>query len=121
MNRRKFVEIIRRIVLEATAKSTAKILKNPPGRRPRRELVELSHWYQSLSDSDKEMVEKLLSAAAHQAVFGMLAVIDGARVIDEGTEKGKLELFYLRGEKRLWLNPPDLEPLHDILNQMVQL
>jgi len=118
MDRKKFIDIVKSVVRDAAINSTVRILKNPPGRHPNAELIEKSNWFNSLSDQDRIMVEKIVAGVAHHTVFGMLAVIDGARVIDEAQEKGDLELYYVKGDRKVRLNPPESEPLHDIFNRV---
>jgi hypothetical protein len=118
MNSEQFVSVIKGVVIDSTTKSTLSILANPPGRRPNPELLKKSDWYKTLSDQDKKMVESVIAGAVHQAVFGMFAVIDGVRVIDEGPTKADLELFYVKDGERVRLNSPGEEPLHDILNRL---
>jgi hypothetical protein len=54
---------------------------------------------------------------AHQAVFGVLALLDGARVIEDTPEKGRFKLTFHKGSREWELNPPNGVPLHDILSQ----
>lgn len=57
------------------------------------------------------MLRAVAGEAARSAVFGFLAVLDGARVID--LEKGTFELYHVGREKRL-VNPSGID-LHDLL------
>lgn len=50
---------------------------------------------------------------ADRAVFGFLCVLDGARVIESSSQKGRLELYYIKDESIL-LNPPEGEVLHEL-------
>ena len=54
---------------------------------------------------------------AHQAVFGVLAVLDGARVVESTPDKGTFKLAFRKGDKQWDWNPSTGVPLHDHLNQ----
>ena len=118
MNSEQFVKVIKSVVVDSATESTLSNLANPPGRRPNPELVKKSDWYKALSDQDKRILESVVAGAVHQAVFGMFAVIDGVRVINDGPVKADIELFYVEDGERLQLNAPGQEPLHDILNRL---
>lgn len=68
----------------------------PPGRRPAQSLVELSQWFNALSEKDSEMVIRALSEVADATLFGVLAVLDGARTIEGQGEKS---VFHLSARK----------------------
>ncbi|MNJ00807.1 hypothetical protein D3C73_1602380 [compost metagenome] len=57
------------------------------------------------------MLRAVARDAARSAVFGFLAVLDGARVID--SEKGTFELYHVGREKCL-VNSSGID-LHDLL------
>jgi len=114
MNREDFVTAISLYVKDAAIEDTISNLKCPPGRRvPPAERVR-SDWYNALSATDSAHVDSIISAAVHEAVFGLLAVLDGARTIDYGV--GRFELSYVAPEGRLLLNDPLTIGLHDLLN-----
>lgn len=117
MTPEEFVDALREVVLKRAVDSTLSTVEKPPGRRPRRELVETSAWFQGLSDQDRARLRDVASMVAHQAVFGVLAVLDGARVVESTPDKGTFKLAFQKGEKKWDLNPPDGVPLHDLLNQ----
>jgi hypothetical protein len=55
-----------------------------------------------------------ISAAVPETVFGLLAVLDGARTVDDGA--GRFELSYLAPGERVLLNDSQAICLHDLLN-----
>lgn len=112
MNSEQFVQAIKHYVRDAATDSTMCTLQSPPGRRPPVRKVALSQWYNGLSDQDKANVRAVVGEATHTAVFGVLAVLDGVRVVDE--EKGRFELFHV-GRERTLLNPGERD-LHDLLD-----
>jgi len=117
MNASHFIDVIRTEVLQSAAEGTISLLKRPPGRRPDPALVELSKWYNALSESDQRRVVEIAKISSHGAVFGFLTILDGLRAIEDGPDKGMLELRYRKGEQSVILNSPDEPPLHDLLQQ----
>ena len=63
------------------------------------------------------MLAETLKDAAEAAIFGFFCVLDGARFIEDGPEKGDFELYYVKGDDRVLLNPPG-DDLHDIFQSM---
>lgn len=113
MNSEEFVEALKRDVRDAAIADTIANLKNPPGRRvPPQERVR-SDWYNTLSADEAEHVDSVIATAVHEALFGVLAVLDGARSIDD--EGGRFELTYV-ADQRVILNDPQAIGLHDLLN-----
>ena len=117
MKPEEFVEVIRVIVLESSVKSVGTLLRHPPGREPQTELVELSKWFCNMPEEHQARVIEVARLAAHQAVFGLLAVIDGVRAIESTSVKGRLELKYVSERESRILNDPTGPQLHDLLNQ----
>ena len=119
MNPEEFVAAIKLVVLDAAVRDAQSVLVSPPGRRPAAGLVRASEWFLGLSDEDRSMVMEVARDAAHGAVFGMLAVLDGVRTIDAIGPKGLLRLVYVSadGEETV-LNDEAGEELHDVLNSI---
>ena len=112
MNAQEFATTVRKVVLDAAVDDTINSLEQPPGRRPAAELVTLSKWYLGLAQDDQEMVGRALALAAHGAVFGLFAIIDGARRFDDAQPPGKLQLSYERQDEHSILSGS----LHELLN-----
>jgi len=117
MNAADFVDAIRSEVLKSSADGTISLLQRPPGRKPALELVSLSQWFNALPEVDKERVREVAVMSSHGAVFGFLAVLDGVRAIEDGADRGSLELRHIKGEDSTLLNDPSGPLLHDLLNQ----
>lgn len=94
MKAQQFVAAIRTLVMDAAVSDTISIVLRPPGKSPSHDLVELSRWFHSLSEKDREMTRRMLALVARQAVFGLLAVLDGARKIS--TSESSPDYFELR-------------------------
>jgi hypothetical protein len=113
VNAEKFVQVLKLVTCDHAAKAGTRSLKEPPGRRPSARLRRLSDWFKTVSAQDQEKVTELWSLAAEDAVFDVLCVLDGVRAIESQSDKGTLELYYVKGDQRILLNAED-NPLHDI-------
>jgi hypothetical protein len=113
MNSHDFVEALKLYVRDAAIEDTIANLKSPPGRRVSPEERARSDWYNCLSDTQAAHVNGVVASAVHEALFGLLAVLDGVRTIDDGT--GRFELAYVANQ-RVPLNDPQAIGLHDLLN-----
>jgi hypothetical protein len=107
MNTEEFVDGIHTAVYKTSIEAVIKTIANPPGRRPRHDLVELSSWYNGLSDADKSRVRAVVRHAVDQAIFNMLCVFDGVMVIDDRHTD-----LYLRTGDGTLLNDPLENELH---------
>lgn len=115
MTSEEFVEAIRKAVLISAVDSVMSGIEHPPGRKPRDYLVSANAWYRTLSEQERAQLRAIAMIVSHQAVFGFLCVLDNVRVIDNAPDTGAFELVFRRHGKRWLLNPPDGEPMHDIL------
>lgn len=121
MTPQEFITKIRQVVCQSAITGTLAIIRKPPGRKPPENLVLLSQWFEKLSDTDKKNLEKVVAIATHQTTFGLLAVIDGVRQIEDTPLKGTLELHYKKDAKSVLLNTPNSEYLHNLFNQQMPL
>jgi len=79
-----FVLAVKKAAFDSAVNETIKGLKEgPPGRAPHPRGSALSLWYNELAADDQQMVMESVRDAAHAAVFGVLCVLDGVRVIDD--------------------------------------
>lgn len=115
MNSEEFVDAIRHHVEDAAVQDTIAALRQPPGRRVSPTERARSNWYNSLSPDQVEYVNSSIASAVHEALFGLLAVLDGARTIHDGG--GRFELTHI-GDRRVVLNEPNAIGLHDLLNAL---
>jgi len=113
MDTQQFVDLLRIVVRDGAASDELSVLRAPPGRKSSADLQERSKWYNSLQDDQKRILSSIILDVADRTVFGILCVLDGVRAIDDGRDKGRLELRYVRGNSTL-LNPPEGEMLHDL-------
>ena len=105
--------IVDGVFMSATSDVLAQV-ESPSGRRPPRAALELAQWYDALPESDRTRLAALVRLGVHAGMFGMFAVFDGVRRVDE--EGGEFELAYVAQDgTRSVLNPPSgAEMLHDL-------
>jgi hypothetical protein len=111
MNARDFVSAIRTAVCDSAAKGTINLVQDPPGRRPDPQLVALSHWFRGLRPEDRNNVARIAEMTATQATYNFFLALDGLLTLEPVGAKGKLELFYLKGQTRTRLNSENAEQL----------
>lgn len=99
-----FVHALDVAVHEAAATGTMEALRKPPGRRPDPDLVELSRWFHGLGPDDKAAVSRVADLASKQATYNFLLVLDGLLAIEPQGEKGRICLYYEKGESRTQLS-----------------
>lgn len=118
MNAEDFIDVVHSGAQEVATRSVISVLEDPPGRRPDPKLVVLSRWFNTLSEDDKQRVREVAAMASHDAVFGILAMLDGVRAIEDGADRGALELRYVKGKESILLNDPEGPMLHDLLQSL---
>ena len=119
MTQREFVQGIKVAVYDTAVGGCLATIENPPGRHPEPQLLALSQWFKRLSAGDKSMVREAIELASRQSLFGLLAVLDGVRQIEESAAKGALELRFAKDGRTELLNDPSAEPLHDIFAELL--
>jgi hypothetical protein len=112
MNAEEFVDAVRTSVMFGSVDGTIALLTEPPGRNPAPELLAISRWYLALGAHDRDMLRRALAVASHGAVFGVFAVLDGARRIDDEERAAEFQLWYDGAKGRQLLSGD----LHDLLN-----
>lgn len=109
-----FVDAIRLVVQDAAVDGTVALLETPPRRCSDQSLLDAGRWFRQLDPADRARVERIVTIAVHQAVFGLLCVLDGVRVVESGAEAGRLVLVYRKDGQDLELNAPDGAMLHEL-------
>lgn len=117
MNATDFVDAIQTEVRDAAVSGVMSLIEQPPGRRPSPTLVSLSQWFSALTDADKQHIKEVVTLASDQTAFGFLAVLDGARVIENPPDRGMLELHWIKANQSVLLNDPKAEALHELLQK----
>lgn len=114
MNSEEFVKVVKLVVSDAATADVISVLDAPPGKKPAKELLDLSHFYNMQSADDKQRIDYIIRRSVDEAVFGFLCVLDGVRAIENGDDKGAISLLY-EGEAIVKLNADG--DLHDLYNQ----
>ena len=116
MTQEEFVRNLKIAVLDTTVYDTLSILLDPPGRRPDRSNDPTADWYRELSVEGQAHVQKLAQLVANSVLFGVFAVLDGVRAIEDGSPKCELKLTFEKDGNIVWLNDPNGAELHNVFN-----
>ena len=119
LDKNEFVEAINIVVHQSNISALRSLLDKPPGRKPREELISLSSWFKGLSATDQDMVMKVANVASRHATFEFLCVLDGVTVIEDGRDKGELNLYYKKGSKKVLINDQEDHFLHDLIYDVI--
>ena len=119
MTKEQFIQNIKSVVYDRSIEGTILLLCNPPGRHPVEALRALSLWFNQLPQSDRDRIEAIIRIAVRQALFGMLAVLDGERPISGAGERISVELHPTNGDSAIVLNDAGSQPLHDLFASVV--
>jgi hypothetical protein len=111
MNAADFVYALKVVVRDAAGRGTMDLLQSPPGRRPDPHLVQLSQWFLGLAPRDRLAVASIVELATNQATYNFLLALDGLLTLEPDSSRGKLELYYAKGEIQTRLNQEEAEPL----------
>lgn len=113
MKPEEFVGLIKLVVSDAAISDSIDVITSPPGRKPAKELVDISIFYNRQEQEHKDIIDLIVKKAVEEAVFGFFCVLDGVRAIENGEQKGELSLLY-KGEDSIELTAGS--DLHDIYN-----
>jgi hypothetical protein len=108
VNAEDFIESIHTSVYHPVIDGVLRQLARPVGARPRAELVNLSEWFNQLTPPDAERVAEVVRIAAYQAIFDLMAVLDGVQIVDDDHSRFRLET-----ESGMVLN--ERHDLHELL------
>jgi len=118
MTSEEFVRVVKLQTSDSAVSGTIKSLTRPAGRKPSKKLLWLSDWYNQLSDKDRAMLRAALGEAAEMAVFEFFCILDGVSSIEDGPNKGELELHFVKSAETTRLNDPRHEELHNLFNAL---
>lgn len=111
-----FVEVVYHAVYLSSIKDVVHIVTDPPGRKPKAEVLALSNWFLSLSATDRAMTIAMMRKTADAAVFGFFCILDGARPITDSFSREVSATLVGEGEEIVIA--PD-QDLHDIFRATV--
>ena len=113
MNAETFVHAIKATVHDSAVDDVIESVTQPSGRKPPASDLQLSAWYNGLEESDKANVRAMVLHGVHSALFGIFAVLDGARVIEDTPEKSDFLIIQRRNGMDQVISDP-AEPFHDL-------
>jgi hypothetical protein len=116
MDETSFIESLKLVLRAGTIKDVSKTIENPPGKRPNENLINLSRWFNSLNEEEKNLLRRVIELSVDSSIFGFLSILDGVRTIENSIEKGCFELYYKKGESKTLLNDESNDFLHDLYN-----
>ena len=99
MDAKEFVETIRKHVQEPAVKDLIKTFTAPSGGKPRDVLVKVSEWRARLTSDEQQLFDEVIKESVRVALFGLFAVIDGARVVDSNVERFIIGALDFQGRK----------------------
>ncbi|MNL65327.1 hypothetical protein D3C87_1896450 [compost metagenome] len=109
-----FVDALKVECRDSAVRDCIEQFRKPSGRRPKPELVQISEWFNALTEADQRRVAAAMREAAEATLFGVLCVVDGVRAIEAADEKSEFCLTVKRSNGVTTLVPSDVH-LHDIL------
>lgn len=119
MDQSTLIDSLRAVILDGLPTGLIEYWENPSGRLQTDERRNRADWVRGLTASDREFLEDFAAEAARSAMFGVLAVLDGSRAIEDPPRTGHLELCYVNanGASLLASSAPAMPvpPLHELL------
>jgi hypothetical protein len=76
LDARRFVSLVVSSVRNPALQGTLNTLREPPGRDPDADLVQLPRWFHDLSQADGQMAARVITFAVDSALFDMMCVLD---------------------------------------------
>ncbi|WP_424407533.1 hypothetical protein [Pasteurella sp. PK-2025] len=90
------------------------ILNDPPGRKPKQKLKELSEYVNSKSEDEKKKIIEIIELSINSTIFNMLCVFDQVNKLDDNIDNIKLSI--LCNNQEILLNDFTKQDLHDLFN-----
>ena len=111
MNAKDFIDLVSIQVADSALNAVFALLKTPPGAEPSNDDVELSRWFNGLTESDRARTREVAKESVRQTIFNFLTILDGVTRIDNTDSNSRLELTFVRKGIRNVINVPP-EELH---------
>jgi hypothetical protein len=115
MTSEEFVQGMFENAVASGVESCIRVLEEPPGRKPWKDDVEESNWFNGLTHDDKVFARRCMTKAAEMALFSVFTVLDGVSTIEARGPKGEFRLYFEKDGKSVLLNPPEGKMLHDLM------
>ena len=113
MDNDQFIELVRLLVSKLGMQAVKQNITKPAGRSPQAKYLVMSSFYNSRNNEEKEIVDLIIKESVDTAIFQFLCMLDGVIAI-ENEKEGGLKLYYESNSKRVLINDPDHDYLHDI-------
>lgn len=82
MNNIEFIEMLRLVVAKSSISAVKENITTPSGKAPQHKYIIMSSFHDSLSESDKGVIDLIIKESVDTAIFQFLSVIDGVVSID---------------------------------------
>ena len=117
MNDQEFVDAIKEHVFDSAIEGVMSQIISPSGKKPRDTLLQLNNWFHEQDEETQSMIRQCVKEGAHSALFGLLCVLDGVRLIHEDLRNGQLRLVLRTNTQEIVLSDnQEFSDLHDIFN-----
>lgn len=114
MNAEEFVLMTKQAVEKSAINEVVQGLEGSVTPAVNKRIAALSDWYRNLEADKKILMQELIKESVQATLFGFFCVLDGVRAIENGPEKGQLQLLYSKANETLLLNDASVDFLHDI-------
>jgi hypothetical protein len=118
MNSYEFVGGLKNYVYEHAAPNAIESLDRPD-KDDSADFLRAADWVKSLAPPDRVHLLRAMKLAAEDAIFGMLCVLDGVRVVENSSDKSQFALLAIRNLEIDVITDVRGELLHDIFRGMV--
>jgi len=107
-----FANLMKTHALHGTVKNLMSNFTSPPGRRPRKEVTEISAFFLNLSTSEKEIFKNAILESVRQSIFTLFSIIDGATIVDPAVQKFLISAKFDEKKSEL-INGDESVDIHD--------
>jgi hypothetical protein len=111
MDDQEFLNMVKVYVQEQTVDNLIQTFTAPPGRRPREMLTKVSEWRDHLTVDEQKLFNEVVEESVRATLFSLFAVVDGARVVDNGIAKFIIATQSFQGQ-RVPINDTEDTDLH---------
>jgi hypothetical protein len=120
MQKKYFVERVKKALRDQSAHQLIDFYDDPPGRGPSKKTRRLSNWYHALSEEQKKGFKEIVEDVLDTAIFEFLCTLDGDGFIETDENPWGYELYAVKDQQKILLNDPDAdeEMLHDLYQHL---
>jgi len=118
MQPEQFVSALKQVVEDNSIDDVLINISKLSGTKIDHRLKYLISWHNDLDIEGQQCVKEIIKEAVSTTLFGLFCVFDGVRAIEDGPNRGSLELYYVKDGNKLLLNDINEEFLHDIYKSL---